>query len=89
MRPGPTTAEVVKLDELYALVPAGQHAVALGKSEPYSVAGDNADLRHYLARLGSKSRCFSRSLAALAQQLFTWRFPKLEAHFIDFLPALK
>jgi insertion element IS1 protein InsB len=79
----------------------GQHAVAPGKSETYSVEGDNADLRHYLARLGRKSRCFSRSLGALARQvklfvfcynarqLFTRRFPKLKAHLIDFLPAPK
>ena len=78
-----------------------QYAVAPGKSETYSVEGDNADLRHYLARLGRKSRCFSRSLAALARhvklfvycynarQLFMRRFPKLKAHLIDFLPALK
>jgi len=77
----------------------GQHQVAPGKTETYSVEGDNADLRHYLARLGRKSRCFSRSLAALARQvglfvfcynarqLFVRRFPKLKAHLIDFLPA--
>jgi insertion element IS1 protein InsB len=79
----------------------GQHEVAPGKSETYSVEGDNADLRHYLARLGRKSRCFSRSLAALARQvklfvfcynarqLFQRRYPKLKAHLIDFLPARK
>ena len=78
---------------------SGQHAVAPGKSETYSVEGDNADLRHYLARLGRKSRCFSRSLVALARQvrlfvfcyngrqLFKRRYPKLNAHLIDFLPA--
>ena len=78
----------------------GQHAVAPGKSETYSVEADNADLRHYLARLGRKSRCFSRSLAALARQvklfvfcynarqLFQRQYPKLKAHLIDFLPAL-
>ena len=77
----------------------GQHEVAPGKSETYSVEGDNADLRHYLARLARKSRCFSRSLVALARQvklfvfcynarqLFVHRFPKLKAHLIDFLPA--
>lgn len=78
----------------------GTHAVAPGKSQTYSVEGVNADLRHYLARLGRRSRCFSRSLAALARavalfaycynarQLFKRRFPKLTAHLIDFLPAL-
>ena len=77
----------------------GEHQVAPGKTETYSVEGDNADLRHSLARLGRKSRCFSRSLVALARQvrlfvfcynarqLFVRRFPKLKAHLIDFLPA--
>ncbi len=70
------------------------------KSQTFSVEGDNADLRHYLARLGRKSRCFSRSLEALARavklfaycynarQLFKRRYPKINAHLIDFLPAL-
>ena len=40
----------------------GVHAVAPGKSQTYSVEGGNADLRHYLARLGRKSRCFSRCI---------------------------
>ncbi|MBP9502950.1 MAG: IS1 family transposase [Candidatus Promineofilum sp.] len=35
------------------------------KSETYSVEAGNAELRHYLARLGRKSRCFSRSIKAL------------------------
>ena len=78
----------------------GQHQVAPGKSQTFSVEGDNADLRHYLARLGRRSRCFSRSLEALARQvklfafcynarqLFVRRYPKLKANVIDFLPAL-
>ena len=82
------------------LYPHGRHAVAPGKSETYSVEGDNADLRHYLARLGRKSRCFSRRLEALAcqvrlfvfcynaRQLFVRKYPRLKAHLIDFLPAL-
>ncbi len=76
-----------------------QHAIAPGKSETYSVEAVNADLRHYLARLGRRSRCFSRSVAALgralslfaycynARQLHKRRYPKLTAHLIDFLPA--
>ena len=39
----------------------GTHAVAPGKSQTHSVEADNAELRHYLARLSRKSRCFSRS----------------------------
>lgn len=75
------------------------HAVAPGKSQTYSVEAVNADLRHYLARLGRRSRCFTRSVAALgralslfaycynARQLHKRRYPKLAAHLIDFLPA--
>ena len=36
----------------------GRYEVSQGKSETYSVEGDNAELRHYLARLARKSRCF-------------------------------
>ena len=36
-------------------VPTGPARVAPGKSETYSVEGDNADLRHYLARLGARA----------------------------------
>jgi hypothetical protein len=35
------------------------------KSQTYSVEAVNADLRHYLARLGRRSRCFSRCIEAL------------------------
>ena len=45
------------------------HLVALGKSQTYSVEGGNADLRHYLARLAKKSRCFSRSVLALVRNI--------------------
>jgi len=41
------------------------------KSETYSVEGDNAELRHYLARLARKSRCFSRCEKALRECLKT------------------
>lgn len=40
----------------------GHHEFIDDKSQTYSVEGDNAELRHYLARLGRKSRCFSRSI---------------------------
>ena len=48
----------------------GTHTVAEGKSQTYSVEGDNAELRHYLARLdlarlGRRSRCFLRCIWAL------------------------
>jgi len=65
--------------------------------ETYSVEAVKADLRHYLKRLARKSRCFTRRLASLAQnlQLFIYcynhrqlakrRFPKYSFHLIDFL----
>ncbi|HVF51739.1 MAG TPA: hypothetical protein VNA19_16765 [Pyrinomonadaceae bacterium] len=43
----------------------GEHQVMYNKSQTYSVEGVNADLRHYLARLGRRSRCFSRCIHAL------------------------
>lgn len=67
------------------------------KSETFRVEGDNAELRHYLARLGRKSRCFSRCIYALrrAVKLFVYawnrrqlhhqRFPKYPAHLLDFV----
>ena len=67
------------------------------KSQTYTVEGGNADLRHYLARLGRKSRCFSRCLRALARavklmvwcynqrQLWKQRYPTYQHHLIDFL----
>ena len=82
----------------------GDHAVAPGKSQTYSVEGGNADLRHYLARLGRRSRCFSRCAEALrravflfvhcfvhcynARQLWQQAHPKYKAAVIDFLPLL-
>ena len=76
------------------------HTVALGKSQTYSVEGDNAELRHYLACLARKSRCFSRCLWALARavdlfvyawnkrQLFRRQYPRLPAHVRDFITDL-
>ena len=59
-----------------SLVYAGEHILSDGKAEVYSVESVNADLRHYLARLARRSRCFSRSLAALrlALRLFVYYF---------------
>jgi IS1 family transposase len=75
----------------------GRHAVALGKSQTYSVEAATAELRHSLARLGRRSRCFSRSLVALRRavklfvhawhrrQLHKRAFPRYVAHVFDFL----
>lgn len=74
----------------------GIHLPQAGKSQTYSVEGDNAELRHYLARLGRKSRCFSRSIAALRdalrlfvycwnrRQLYKVAFPHYPAHLFEF-----
>jgi IS1 family transposase len=40
----------------------GKHTLMYDKSQTYSVEGTNADLRHYLARLARRSRCFSRCI---------------------------
>ena len=75
--------------------PASHYPMA-DKRETYSVEGDNAELRHYLARLARRSRCFSRCIHALrnAVKLFVYafnrrqlarhRFPNYPYHVIDF-----
>ena len=67
------------------------------KSQTYTVEGGNADLRHYLARLARKSRCFSRCMHALRRaikllvwaynqrQLWKQRYPNYPKHVIDFV----
>ena len=42
-----------------------KHQVSEGKRDTFSVEGTNADLRHYLARLARRSRCFTRCPEAL------------------------
>ena len=46
------------------------------KSETYRVEGVNAELRHYLARLRRKTRCFSKCINALIRTVklfvFAW-----------------
>ena len=75
----------------------GRHAVAPGKSQTYSVEAANAAVRPYLARLGRKSRCFSRSIDALRRavklfvhawnrrQLHKRAFPRYACHVMDFV----
>lgn len=60
----------------------GQHTACAGKSETYAVEADNAELRHYLARLARSSRCFSRSLMALwrAVKLFVFAWNRRQLH---------
>ena len=85
-----TYAELVYGPAVYAALP--------DKSETYSVEGGNADLRHSLARLARKSRCFSRSIDGLRRaikllvwaynqrQLWKQRYPTYSRHVIDFAP---
>lgn len=67
------------------------------KSETYRVEGVNAELRHYLARLARRSRCFSRCIHALRRVIklfvFAWnhrqlhrqRYPAYTHHLFDFV----
>lgn len=75
----------------------GRYTVSEGKTDTYSVEGNNAELRHYLARLARSSRGFSRCPDALhcAVHLFVYyfnqrqlrkrRFPKYSFHITDFV----
>jgi len=60
----------------------GVYEVSRGKTDTYSVEGDNAELRHYLARLVRRSRCFSRCPEALkaALKLFMYCFNRRQLH---------
>lgn len=78
----------------------GRYETSIGKNDTYSVEANNAELRHYLARLARKSRCFSRCPHALecalrlfvycfnSRQLYRQHFPNYVAHLIDFLSPL-
>jgi insertion element IS1 protein InsB len=75
----------------------GIYSAMLDKSQTYRVEGDNAELRHYLARLARKSRCFSRCIHALRRaitlfvfawnrrQLYRLRYPAYPAHVLHFI----
>lgn len=75
----------------------GSHIAMTNKSQTYSVEADNAELRHYLARLARRSRCFSRGLQALyravklfvylwnCRQLYRRRYPKYPSHLLHFV----
>lgn len=75
----------------------GIHLPMLDKSQTYRVEGDNAELRHYLARLARRSRCFSRCLKALwravklfvyawnRRQLYKQQYPHYPAHVMEFV----
>lgn len=75
----------------------GRYTPMPDKSETYRVEGTNAELRHYLARLGRRSRCFSRCLVALyaaikvfvhawnGRQLYKKRHPNYSVHVMQFV----
>jgi len=81
-------------DNLYYGAP---YELRADKQETYAVEAVNADLRHYLKRLARRSRCFSRRLNSLVEnlrlfvycynqrQLAKHRFPKYSFHLIDFV----
>jgi hypothetical protein len=60
----------------------GRYEVSEGKNDTYSVEGDISELRHYLARLARRSRCFSRCPYALqcALKLFVFAFNRRQLH---------
>jgi len=60
----------------------GRYEVSKWKNDTYSVEADNAELRHYLARLARKSRCFSRCDYALtcALKLFVYAFNRRQLY---------
>lgn len=75
----------------------GQHQALPDKTQTYSAEGCNAELRHYLARLARRSRCFSRCVQALRHAIkifvFAWNrrqlvkraFPSYPAYLRDFV----
>ncbi len=75
----------------------GDHQALADKSQTYAVEADNAELRHYLARLARRSRCFSRCIDALRQAIklfvFAWNrrqlhkraFPAYQPPLMDFV----
>ena len=76
------------------------HLVAPGKSETYAVEGNNAELRHYVARLARRTRCFAQTLTGLQQllrlfvyywnqrQLYHRQYPQYRRSLVSFVPAI-
>ncbi|MBN8594841.1 MAG: IS1 family transposase [Anaerolineae bacterium] len=62
------------------------------KSQTFRVEGDNAELRHYLARLARRSRCFSRCIQALRRAIklfvFAWNRRQLYLARYPHYPAI-
>jgi insertion element IS1 protein InsB len=66
----------------------GHYQACTDQRQTYSVEADNAELRHYLARLARKSRCFSRCIHALrrAVKLFVYAWNRRQLHPRTFPP---
>lgn len=84
--------------EVYqGIVYSGQHRVSEGKRNTSTVEGSNADLRHYVAALARKTRCFARSVTSLhdtlklvitaynRQHLHNFRYPKYRRSLVEFV----
>lgn len=67
------------------------HLVAPGKSQTYSVEANNAELRHNLAQLSRRTRCFWRSRASLERTLamFVYCWNKARLRGVKYWKALK
>lgn len=77
----------------------GWHLVAHGKSQTYSVEGDNAELRHNLKCLARATRCFAKRLDSLIRrvkffvhcwnqrQLFRRAYPNYDTPLFTFASA--
>jgi hypothetical protein len=71
----------------------GVYEIPQGKADTYSVEADNAELRHYLARLARRSRCPKALTMALKlfmycfnrRQLHKQHFPNYPAHVYQFI----
>lgn len=74
------------------------HLVAPGKSQTFAVEANNAELRHYLARLARRTRCYSKKLAWLKlmtrlfvyywnkRQLYQRQYPHYRQTLVSFVP---
>jgi hypothetical protein len=74
-----------------------RYQLSEGKADTFSVEADNAELRHSLARLARKSRCFSHrpyalecalrlfSFAYNSRQRYKQRYQNYPAHVMDFV----
>jgi hypothetical protein len=61
---------------------SGIHSPMPDNSETDGVEGVKAELRHYLARLGRKTRCFSRCLHALRRAVNFLSLPGTAANWV-------